>query len=349
MMTREIRSALVRHVCFWMVVILCALAEGEFGWAIPGFPATVVLLAVFSPFLILVKPEAQSTDVHPRAVRFVRASRILMVPVFLFSFLAVVTHVFSTVQSRRAYSQTQITPLDQPLREEREITITCELTQPPEFHEVPVFDSAGDSEAAKGTYHYKLWLPKGYLSSSPHRWPCLFIASAEGDAGMGQMTRWLKSHGYIVVMLVESQNGPWAPIIGNFLAAHDDAVKRLRIQDGLKVATGVSGAARASSVFVQLRPGFSGLILQAAGFAYGENGQYHLAGLKRIHPLFVAMTMGDSDDNREEVGSMRDAFGGTNLLVLNFRGGHVAAPREIIERALDWSDQQIHQARTDPR
>jgi hypothetical protein len=339
----------VWHGCFWIAAILCSLAEGEFGWAIPGFPATVLFFAVFSPILILVKPGAQSTGVRPWAVRLVRASRILLVPVFLFSFLAVVTHVFLTVQSRRAYSQTEITPLDQPLREEREITITCELTQPPEFQEVPVFDSARDSEAANGTYHYNLWLPKGYLSDSQRRWPCLFIASAEGEAGMGQMTRWMKSHGYIVVMLVESRNGPWAPIVGNFLAAHDDAVRRVRIQDGRKVATGVSGAARASSVFVQLRPGFSGLILQAAGFAYGENGQYHLAGLKRIHPLFVAMTMGDSDDNREEVGYMRDAFGGTNLLVLNFKGGHMAAPRETIERALDWYEQQIHQAQPDPR
>ena len=89
----------------------------------------------------------------------------------------------------------------------------------------------------------------------------MFIASPSGNASMGAMAERLKSGGYVVVMLVESKNGPWGPIVGNFLAAHDDVVQRVRIQEGLKFATGMSGGARASSVFVQARPGFAGLIL----------------------------------------------------------------------------------------
>jgi hypothetical protein len=239
-----------------------------------------------------------------------------------------------------AGSCTKSTPLNQQLREEREITIACELTNVPSYHDVPVFDSAQDSEAAKGAYHYKLWLPKGYLETPDRRWPCLFIADPSGNASMGSMAPWLKSHGYVVVMLVESKNGPWPPIIGNFLAAHDDVVKRVRIQEGLKIATGVSGGARASSIFVQLRPGFSGLIMQAAGVAYGEDGVYHVAGLKRIRPLFAVMTMGDSDENRDEIDRMKTALDGQDLLVLAFNGGHQEAPRDVLERALDWYEQQ---------
>ena len=241
-----------------------------------------------------------------------------------------------------AGSCAKTTPLDRSLSEEREITITCRLTEAPEYQDIPVFDSAKDSEAARGTYHYRLWLPKGYLANPQRRWPCLFIADPNGNASMGNMASWLKSHGYVVVMLVESQNGPWPRIIGNFLAAHDDVVKRLRIQDGQKIATGVSGGARASSIFVQLRPGFSGLIMQAAGVAYRDSGDYCFAGLRRIQPLFVVITMGGYDNNRNEVNRVDVALDGRNLLVLNFDGGHMPAPQDVIERALDWYEGQIH-------
>ncbi len=240
-----------------------------------------------------------------------------------------------------SYTRAETTPFTQPLQEEQEITIVCELTKAPRYQDIPVFISAKNSEAARGTYHYKLWLPKGYLAAPQRRWPCLFIASAGGNARMGHMASWLKSHGYVVVMLVESKNGPWPPIMGNFLAAHDDVVRRVRIQEGLKIATGVSGGARACSVFVQLRPGFSGLILQAAGAASDGDDHYYVAGLKRLHPLFVAMTMGDADDNREEIEPMKAALGAMNLQVLNFKGGHMAAPKDVIERALDAYERQI--------
>jgi dienelactone hydrolase len=237
----------------------------------------------------------------------------------------------------------ETTPLNQPLQEEQEITIACELTQAPKQHDIPVFQSQKDSDAAKGAYHYKLWLPKGYLADAQRRWPCMFIASAGGNAGMGNMAGHLKSGGYIVVMLVESKNGPWPPIIGNFLAAHDDAVKRVRIQEGLKFATGMSGGARASSVFAQIRPGFTGLIMQGAGAAYPENSSaYLVAGLKRNHDLLYAITMGDTDSNKVEVAKMRAALATPKLLVLEFKGGHQWAPIDVFDRAIDWMERQIY-------
>jgi len=42
---------------------------------------------------------------------------------------------------------------------------------------------------------------------------------------------------------------------------------------------------------------------------------------------------------------MKDALRLSNLLALNFRGGHGPAPQEVIERALNWYDSQIHPKR----
>jgi dienelactone hydrolase len=238
--------------------------------------------------------------------------------------------------------QAETTPLDQPLEEGGETLITCELTQAPKRTEVPVFSSTKQCEETKGTYHYKLWLPAGYSADPQRRWPCLFISSPGGKAGMGQMAAWIKAHDYIAVMLVEAKNGPWATIIGNFLAAHDDVVKRVRIQEGLKLATGMSGGARASSVYAQLRPGFAGLILQAAGAAYDDRNNYHVAKLKGSHSIFVAMTMGEKDGNKREVAQMKTAIGATRFSSYSFAGGHGWAPPETFEQAITWVEQQIY-------
>lgn len=241
-----------------------------------------------------------------------------------------------------AYSHAETTPIDLTLPEEKETKIACELTAVPKPQDIPVFGSAKDSDAAKGSYHYKLWLPKGYNADPQRRWPCMFVASAGGNASMGNMANWLKANGYIVVMLVESKNGPWAPIVGNFLAAHDDAVRRVRIQEGLKFATGMSGGARASSIFVQLRPGFSGLIMQGAGGSFDSKANYQFAGIKRNTAMCVAMTMGDSDSNKSEVPRVKAALGSNKLLSLSFKGGHTWAPQETFEEAIAWIEQQVY-------
>jgi hypothetical protein len=170
----------------------------------------------------------------------------------------------------------------------------------------------------------------------------MFIASAGGNASMGNMARWLKANRYIVVMLVESKNGPWAPIVGNFLAAHDDAVRRVRIQEGLKFATGMSGGARASSIFVQIRPGFSGLILQGAGGSFDSKANYQFAGLKRNSAMVVAMTMGEKDNNKSEVARVKAALGSMKFLPLLFDGGHTWAPQAVFEEAIAWIEQQVY-------
>ena len=98
---------------------------------------------------------------------------------------------------------------------------------------------------------------------------------------MGTMQGYLKANGFVVVMLLDAKNGPWEPIVGNFLAAHDDVVKRVRIEEGKKYATGMSGGGRASSVFVQIRPGFCGLVTQGAGASFDGKNDYQIAGIKK--------------------------------------------------------------------
>lgn len=227
-------------------------------------------------------------------------------------------------------------PSTQPLSDEVETQITCELTQAPRYSEVPVFDSDKDAQKTLGTYHYKLWLPKGYNADPNKQWPCMFIMSPGGNATMGRMMNYLKSSDFIVVMLVEAKNGPWEPIVGNFLAAHDDVIKRVRIAEGKKYATGFSGGARGSSVFVQLRPGFCGLILQSAGPAFDDKNNYHVAGIQKNPQLRIAMTMGSSDGNKIETDRMKKLFDGQNFAVFNFTGGHFWAPPEIFEKAMSW-------------
>ena len=236
-----------------------------------------------------------------------------------------------------------LTPPDAPLQEETEILITCALAKAPGPNETRIFSSPAMADTAKGTWHYKLWLPKGYLASPSKKWPCMFIMSPGGDAHMYGMGDHLKAKGYVVVMLVEAKNGPWGPIVGDFLAAHDDVIKRVRIEEGKKFATGHSGGARGSSLFVQARPGFGGVILQGAGAAPLQSGPggYAIEGIQRNGKIFVAMLMGKTDANRVETDRVtRTLNSPARVKTFEFEGGHMWAPKEAFEQAIVWMEQK---------
>jgi hypothetical protein len=218
------------------------------------------------------------------------------------------------------------TPLTEPLKDGTETRITC------------TFKGTGKSAAMAGTYHYKLWVPEGYTADPKKTWKTIFIADPNGKAKLGAMADWIKAHGYIAVMLEESKNGPWEPILGNFLAAHEDVVKRMRVAEGKKVATGFSGGARASSLFVTLVPGFGGLVLQGAGCSdVNPDGTYVV---KDIKVKSVAGTFGKKDMNYKEAARLKKSFG-ARIEVFEFEGGHQWAPKEIIEQALTAVDGKL--------
>jgi hypothetical protein len=145
-------------------------------------------------------------------------------------------------------------------------------------------------------------------------------------------------------MLEEARNGVWPPIVGNFLAAHDDVIQRVRITEGRKFATGQSGGARGSSVFVQIRPGFGGLILQSAGAAFEPATGYHAAGLKKSTGPYIAMLMGDKDQNLNEIDKMKAVIPSAKLKAITFDGGHVSAPAEIFEQGMTWIMEKLNSA-----
>ncbi|MCX6918283.1 MAG: hypothetical protein NTX41_03175 [Verrucomicrobia bacterium] len=218
------------------------------------------------------------------------------------------------------------TPLTEALKDGTETRITC------------VYKGAGTLAAMSGTYHYKLWVPAGYSADPKIAWKTIFIADPSGKAKLGAMGDWIKAHGYIAVMLEESKNGPWEPTIGNFLAAHDDVVKRLRVAEGQKVATGFSGGARASSLFVTLAPGFGGLIFQGAGCSdVNPDGTYII---KDIKCKTVAGTFGKKDMNYKEAARLKNSFG-ARIEIFEFEGGHQWAPKEVIELALNAVDGKL--------
>jgi len=232
-----------------------------------------------------------------------------------------------------------VTPLNAGLREENELWVTCALPNAPQPGEIPVLQSKTESDNAAGIYHYKLWLPHGYLAQPQRRWPCVFIASPFGNARMGNMADSLKRT-HVVVMLVESRNGPWSPTIGNFLAAHDDVVRRIRIREGAKIATGLSGGARAASVFAQIRPGFAGVIMQGAGVARTDNGAYYFNHIAKNPAMLFALLIGANDPRRSEISELQHQISPDHLAILVFPGGHWWAPPETFGKALDWIERR---------
>ncbi len=111
----------------------------------------------------------------------------------------------------------------------------------------------------EGISSYKVYLPANYDPKSQATWPCLFIAADKGKASEGIGGEWLKKNNWIIVMLQEAPAGKWEESLGNFLASHDDAIKRFRIQEGMKFLMAEGQSVRAIMHFATLRPGFLGM------------------------------------------------------------------------------------------
>lgn len=224
-----------------------------------------------------------------------------------------------------------VTPRNKPLPEGKVTTIKCRYRGGE-----PQIQDGFYVEPKTGIYHYRVYVPVGYRKHPERQYPCLFIMSPKGNATMTSVSiaARMKQAQWIVVMLIEARNGPWAPIFGNFLAAHDDAVKRLRIHDRLKYATGFSGGARACSAFSHLRPGFAGVILQAGAAARLQPGK-----LLPDVPFYVLM--GDKDRNLIELAHVKAMPHRSSFQCHVFPGGHQPAPTVAMNRAFDWFEEQL--------
>jgi dienelactone hydrolase len=196
---------------------------------------------------------------------------------------------------------------------------------------------------AGATYHYRVYVPAGYYADKTAWYPCVFITSPTGNAEMGTMEARIKAGKYIAIMLDEAQNGPWAPIVGNFLAAHDDAVRRLRIAPGFKFATGFSGGARAASYFIGLRPGFTGLFLQGAGFYATRSPDEEFLTAKQATGLAVFAAFGKDDENQAEADVLKKSLPkDVPYSYVIFPGGHDPAPDLVVNQAFDWLENHVY-------
>ena len=185
---------------------------------------------------------------------------------------------------------------------------------------------------ADGLFHYRLYVPVDYYQQQ-RKYPLMFIASPAGNAEMGHLEERLRRDRWLVVMLVESRNRSilWNP---NFIAAYDDVMQRVRVQKEMLFCTGLSGAARVCGTFPAIRPGFQGLILQAAGFL--QRPEYLIGPNADIT---VYGTFGRTDPNLPEIVNIRRVLPPhTRRLFEVWEGGHNWASVEVINRALQWSE-----------
>lgn len=196
------------------------------------------------------------------------------------------------------------------------------------------FEVGPNAETRTVVLHYRLYLPRDYHDHPERAYPAMFMASPIGDATMGAFEERLRAERWLVAMLIESRNQSqlWMP---NFLAAHDDLVRRVRVQPGMLFCTGLSGAARACSAYPGLREGFRGIILQGAGPWRGDV----FAG-EANRDLVVYGTFGAEDFNLPHALRIRRGLPPTvRRMVEVWDGGHDWAPAPVAERALDWVEE----------
>ena len=216
------------------------------------------------------------------------------------------------------------TPFDAPLAAGETVLIAAAAPMP-EGHRV-------EAGADVPVLHYRLHLPADYHDGKGKTYPVMFIAAPGGNAEMGPMRDILHRDRWIVAMMVESRNGSnlW---VANFAAAYNDLMQRARVQKTMLFCTGMSGAAKVCSVYPQIRPGFRGMILQAAG-PWGHKTFRQPANAN----LIVYGTFGTHDPNFHHARSLRVSLpDGVRRMVEIWQGGHSWAPSDVFARALTWT------------
>lgn len=199
-----------------------------------------------------------------------------------------------------------------------------------------------EAQPRPGPYHYAVYLPHDYYEDTTRRYPCMFVASPLGNADMKNMEVGMVMERWIVVMLDESRNeAGWLVMAGNFVAAHDDVTNKLRVADGMKFATGLSGGARACTLFASLKTGFAGIILQCGGFWYTPEAGNQTYCMQHNPGLLVAALFGTTDPNSREIPFIEKHVPADRRFIESFEGGHVWAPPESMYRALDWMERKL--------
>jgi hypothetical protein len=239
--------------------------------------------------------------------------------------LAVLTLAAGAAAAAEATTRAAATPLDTPIPDGGNMEIEV-------VYDGPTAKVANTTfHAQPGTYKYSVNIPADYSKDPKRHYPCIFI-NYNSYNGLGG---WFAADKWIVIRMDSFASGPWEPIVANFLAVHDDAMKRLRIMDGMKFATGFSAGSRGASEYCVLRPGFAGLLQQGAGFGYYTAGHYY-GNMQNLRTVAFYGIFGDKDSNRFEIADQKKELKGARQEFVFFPGGHAEAPPENSLRGLDW-------------
>jgi dienelactone hydrolase len=187
---------------------------------------------------------------------------------------------------------------------------------------------------------YSCYVPKAYSPSQ--KWPILycFAPDANGQVFVQQYKDVCERRGWIVVGSLNSKNGPWGPIKAAIDAMWADTESRFSLHPKRRYASGFSGGARVSFALAEQKGDFfSGVIAIGAG----------LSSTSRELPGHVAawLMCGESDFNKKELDALMKKFEEEKRVCHyeNYPGEHVLPPRPLMEKAVEWIDDQAEERR----
>lgn len=204
------------------------------------------------------------------------------------------------------------TPMDTPIEEGVPVTITAEQKQMPGVQEMKHLTRFKERQGVMGPFRYEVRLPKGYQTDPARSWPVIFLVAPEDEdsASAAFVRGWAATNDCVLIDLLDARKGELAPAIGNFLSAHDDAVKRFRLKADGKWMVGTDAVGSPASLLAQYRPGFQGLLLVDAPAYLGSNRRPDMEGLRRNSKIRIALirgVKGGAVDDSQAVGRALNA------------------------------------------
>lgn len=184
------------------------------------------------------------------------------------------------------------TPLDAPIEEGVPMTITAEQKQMPAVQIMKNLTRFKERQAVLGAFRYEVRLPKGYHADANRSWPSIFLVGPEESVSTTTVRDWAARNECVLIDLLDARKGELAPTIGNFLSAHDDAVKRFRLQTDGKCMVGTEAIGSPASLLAQYRPGFQGLVLVDAPAYLGSNRRPDMEGLRKNSKIRISLVRG---------------------------------------------------------
>jgi predicted esterase len=185
---------------------------------------------------------------------------------------------------------------------------------------------------ANPSQDYQLSLPKSYRPGTPAPILYCFDANANGRGFVNRYKPLVEKHGWIVAASLKARNGPSEPIKEAIDAILRDTEWRLSLHGKKRFGTGFSGGARMSSWLIYDNATKSqGLICLGALFA---------PGVKPQPKMPIAVLVGDSDPNLREMQAIQKRLTDFDAPqhYKSFPGGHVIAPAELLQEAVDWHE-----------